>query len=72
MRYLLTGGDVVGVSSKAQVDVLDGERIDAVSVIREDDLYAWSSLLAYYVDEYDVMLPEPFVNHILESSESAA
>lgn len=69
VRYLKRGGRQGGMTPCWITDVFTGEMVRGVSDNgREDDEYCWSEQLAYYVERYDLMLPEDFVAHILSES----
>jgi hypothetical protein len=45
-------------------DVLDGKSDAGSSSIATDGTYAWPRTLAYYVERYDVALPDDFEKHV--------
>jgi hypothetical protein len=45
-------------------DVFDSSRRTAAQAILTDGTYAWYRELAYYVEHYDVALPEAFERHM--------
>lgn len=62
----LNNGNVHMVTASKIVDVFTGERINSELVYMDDGKYSWSSKLPYYVDKYNLKLPEDFENHILK------
>lgn len=65
INYLL-GGEVVLTQFSRNRDVFSGALIDVEIAILTDGDYYWSNQLAYYVDKYNLKLPEAFVKHILK------
>ena len=47
-------------------DVFTGETIRMEELGMNDGVYTWFNTLAYYVDRYNLVLPEKFVAHILD------
>lgn len=62
----LNNGTVHMVTASGIVDVLTGKRVNRELVHMNDGEYSWSSSIAYYVEKYNLELPEEFINHILE------
>lgn len=48
-------------------DVFNGERIPNEVLVMHDGDFYWSNVLAWYVDKYNLRLPEKFEAHILNS-----
>ena len=44
-------------------DVFTGEPIGFSDNSRNDGVYSWGECLAYYVERYNLMLPDEFVSH---------
>lgn len=65
LNYLL-GGKVVLTQLSRNRDVFSGDLIDGEIAILTDGDYYWFNQLAYYVDKYNLKLPEAFVKHILK------
>ena len=65
VRYLETAPvSWASMSDKPLIDVLTGEPITGVKRCgRSDGDYAWTNVLAYYVDRYNIGLPDEFVKH---------
>lgn len=66
--FLLNAGTVDLATSANAVDVFTGDPIPIRDNTRTDGVYSWGEDLAYYVDQYNLRLPEEFVQHILAAS----
>ena len=68
LEYMRDRSHLRGASTSTwKTDVFNGRKIDYVGDIYEDDAgYKWPDYLAYYVDAYNVSLPDDFVRHVLE------
>lgn len=55
------------VSTAIPKDVFTNESIKMEDICMGDDIYAWSNILSYYVDKYNLRLPKEFEEHILKS-----
>lgn len=64
----LRGGNVHMVTASKVVDVLSGETTNIELVYMDDGKFSWSSKIPYYVDKYNLRLPQEFENHILSDS----
>ena len=64
IRYLLNS-EVFFISLTLPRDVFTGKRIPMSVRVMQDGDYYWSTLLAWYVDKYNVRLPKEFEEHIL-------
>lgn len=54
------------MSAEPLIDIFSGEPIKGVARGGgSDGVYSWPNVLAYYVEHYNVGLPEYFVSHIL-------
>ena len=62
--YLRNGNDSL-LAGGSNRDVITGEAIPLASIFRNDGVYSWHQSLAYYVEKYNLILPEDFMNHIL-------
>ena len=47
-------------------DIITGELTNRELVYMDDGEYSWSSKLPYYVEKYNLKLPEDFERHVLE------
>jgi len=65
VKYL-TCGKVDMASFQLPKDVFTGERIPMTMLGTNDGVYMWWNTLAYYVDKYNLRLPEEFEKHILK------
>ena len=63
----LNGGKVGLASSAFSHDVFTGEQLRVREQTRHDGVYEWGEDLAYYVEKYNIRLPQDFVDHILAS-----
>lgn len=48
-------------------DIFTNESIKMERICLSDGVYAWSNILAYYVEKYNLRLPEEFEQHILNA-----
>lgn len=64
IQYLRNGKKTI-VTAQVPHDVLTGKQIPMEKVGMNDGLYTWWSTLAYYVEKYNLRLPEEFEKHIL-------
>ena len=67
VEYLMSGS-VDMVSAELPKDVLTGQVITGEKLGMSDGKFAWWNTLAYYVEKYNLRLPEEFENHILKST----
>lgn len=51
-------------------DFFTGEVVMFPDHGRSDGVYRWGESLAYYVDKYNLKLPDDFVSHVLSKSSS--
>ena len=65
VKYLTTG-KIDMASLELPKDVFTGERIRMEKLGMNDGIYMWWNTLAYYVDKYNLRLPEDFEKHILK------
>ena len=68
IHYLRTG-KIDMVSMARAIDVLTGELIPWEKLGMSDGKYMWWNTLAYYVEKYNLRLPEAFEKHILEKTQ---
>lgn len=62
----LRSGTVDMVSAAAPVDVFTGEKIAPEKLGMNDGTFMWWDMLSYYVERYNLRLPEEFERHILQ------
>ena len=67
----LNGGEIGLACSAFSHDVFTGEQLKIREQTRHDGIYEWGEDLAYYVERYNVRLPQDFLDHILEQSGAA-
>ena len=48
-------------------DVITHERLPGEAGLRTDGEYSWNANLYYYVEKYNLKLPEKFVDKVLDS-----
>ena len=51
-------------------DVIAGNVIDLPLECKSDGFFAWRSDFAYYIEKYDLRIPEEFIEHILRKTDS--
>ena len=64
-RYLKEQPDVAA-SPGFMKDEITNERIPGTLLMYSDGVYAWRSEVVFYFDEYNLRLPEEFINHVFE------
>ena len=62
-------GHVHMVNGSRMKDVFTGEPIKGEMLFMDDGKYSWTSKLIYYVDKYNLELPEDFIDHILNQQD---
>lgn len=67
IKYLHSGNIDTVCMQEAQ-DVFTGESIGFRDYGRSDGTYKWPECLAYYVDKYNLQLPDDFIQHILNQT----
>ena len=65
VNYLRSSHIEVATTSPAR-DVLTGEQLPFADVGLCDDVYRWGIDLPYYIEKYNVVLPDEVIEHILE------
>ncbi len=63
----LRSGTVVSAAPGIMKDVLNGEPTGREMLVYSDGQYAWKSDVIYYVEKYNMRLPEEFIDHIMTS-----
>lgn len=66
VNFLQTQGQVGAVAVKMPVDLFTGKRIPGELFFKKYDRFSWSSDLAYYVEKYNLRLPEEFEEMVLQ------
>ena len=64
----LRSGQVHMVTASRIVDILSGEKTNIELVFMNDGKYSWTSKIPYYVDKYNLQLPDDFVEHVLKNN----
>lgn len=65
VQYLRNGGKETGISAKPSVDCFTGKRIpNGYSTFYNDGEYSWKDVLIYYIEQYNLRLPDEFVKHV--------
>lgn len=64
----LKNGNVHMASASLIKDVFTGENAGGYKLFMDDGIYSWCSSLIYYVDKYNLRLPEDFETHVLKNS----
>lgn len=67
IRFLQSGHIEFAQLSRSK-DVFSGEIIPFEVLVMSDGNYYWSNELVWYVDKYNLRLPEDFEQHILRNS----
>lgn len=67
VRYM-KNGKISSCSPAIVKDVLSGEPINAPLSCMNDGIYAWRSDLIYYIEKYNINLPDDFIKHVLQNS----
>mgnify|MGYP001046517198 CR=1 FL=1 len=57
---------VIGVAPAIVRDVINPENRIPELLLMTDGIYEWRSDIIYYVEKYDMELPEEFIQHILK------
>lgn len=65
LQYLMSGNIHMVTASRFN-DVITGELTDRELVYMDDGKYSWSSKLPYYVEKYNLKLPEDFERYVLK------
>lgn len=68
----LRSGSLEAIAGNQSTDVFTGESTGIPGSVRSDGTYRWGGDLAYYVDKYNLRLPDEFVNHVLSKTRKAA
>ena len=66
IEYLNNGLVLIGSPGPVKDVLNDSKNFVGSMHILTDGLWAWPSVLKYYVKEYHIKLPEEFINHMLE------
>lgn len=64
IRYLRNGTPDI-ISMKSHKDIFTGKIVTPSMISRNDGVYSWWDVLAYYASKYNLRLPGDFEKHIL-------
>lgn len=67
--YLKTGTPVMVQTAYAR-DVFTGTLLGYEKIFVNDGVYAWSNDLAYYVEKYNLKLPDDFTEYVLNKQKN--
>lgn len=67
VKFLKNGTVELARHSRTK-DVFSGEIIPDEALLMHDGDFYWSSVLAWYVDKYNLRLPKNFETHILKNA----
>lgn len=65
LKHLRNGNVHMATASKI-VDAISGETTNEELVFMNDGEYSWSSKIPYYVEKYNLRLPEDFERHVMK------
>ena len=65
----LKKGKPFAAASAINKDVLSGERIPGELLMLTDGVYEWRSDLVYYIEKYNLKLPDDFIKHVLDQQD---
>ena len=66
VKYLKNGNTIL-VSTGVGIDVFINEIVDNHYYLMTDGEYTWNNMIAYYVEKYNLKMPDDFINKVLES-----
>jgi hypothetical protein len=64
----LRDGIIMGAFMQYLYDVFDDKKLSAPDIYYTDGFWYWSGDLAYYVEKYNLMLPESFLEHMRQNN----
>ena len=67
--HYLKNAKIVAASPGIMRDVITGESTGVRTVCYSDGTYFWKSEVPYYVEKYNMALPEHFIQHVLSEHE---
>lgn len=62
----LKSGKVSMVGMGRSYDVVTGEEFEHEKLYMNDGVYRWNSALIYYVEKYNLKLPDKFIRYVIE------
>ena len=67
----LTNGEIIAAAAGRAKDILTGERIQGEWLTYTDGVYHWDTALIYYVENYNLKLPDEFLDHAMPTRQTA-
>ena len=64
LKHLTSATAIASIAGTAK-DVFTGETIGGEWVLLSDGKYEWTSDIVYYYENYDLILPDDFIGHVL-------
>lgn len=65
--FILNAGELDVAAGATAMDVFTDEDTGIMNAMRTDGMYKWGMDLAYYVERYNLRLPDDFVAHALSA-----
>lgn len=62
ISYIKSAGKSLACGTGVNVDALTGEVVGLENELRSDGEFSWSTVLAYYVEKHNLILPKPFLS----------
>ena len=69
LRYLRTGKVHLATAARI-IDVYSGEKTNLILLHMNDGEYSWTTKIIYYIDRYNLRLPEVVERNILRKSKT--
>jgi len=66
LNHLKSGKIIAAIVGTAK-DVFTNEAINGEWVLMTDGVYEWSSDIVYYYEKYNLLLPDEFVKHAINT-----
>lgn len=63
----LKGNKKIAICFRYAIDCISGETISSGFKVRTDGEFEWCDFLAYYVEKYNIRLPEEFIEKVYKS-----
>ena len=67
IRFLRNGGEIECARLSREKDVFSGERIPEEVLVMSSGDFMWSNVLSWYVEKYNLRMPEKFEEYILDN-----
>ena len=65
LRYL-THANITAAAPGSAVDIISGEKIRGELLAYSDGEYEWTSTVPFYVERYNLKLPDEFIKKIMK------